>query len=130
MVLVFKLSCSIILSSLVIIAKTKPILQEIRLSLAEPSSYNIYEPNGPGTYAFGYEIDDPETENLQFRDEERHANGTVTGRYGWMSPDGKIVIAEYISDKNGYRAKVETLPNFRTYRDRRFKAQPNNFAFR
>lgn len=58
---------------------------------------------GPGTYAFGYEIEDAETKNVQFRDEERLANGTVRGSYGVLYPDDTLQITKYIADKLGYR---------------------------
>ncbi|XP_030747925.1 uncharacterized protein LOC115876330 [Sitophilus oryzae] len=107
------------------LAKSKPLIQG-RLSLAEPTNYYFRDANGPGTYAFGYDVDDPETDNLQFRDEERHANGTVTGKYGWVAPDGQVYMVKYISDNFGYRAKVETLPNFKKYKTRRFRTSFNN----
>lgn len=75
----------------------RPILQ------SEWSDYNVRDPTGPGTYLFGYDIEDDATNNVQFRNEERHFNGTVTGSYGHMQPDGNILIVHYTADKKGYR---------------------------
>lgn len=70
---------------------------------AEWVSYNIKEPEGPGTYSFGFDVEDPETGNVQFRSEERHLNGTITGSYGYMTPDGYVHIVHYVADNLGYR---------------------------
>ena len=58
---------------------------------------------GPGTYAFGYEIEDAATGNVQFRDEQRHRNGSVTGSYGVLLPNNILHITRYIADHRGYR---------------------------
>ncbi|EDW33237.1 GL24693 [Drosophila persimilis] len=55
----------------------------------------------PNTYAFGYEIDDPQTQNIQFRDERRFVNGSVQGSYGYVRPDGLIEVTKYRADENG-----------------------------
>lgn len=69
----------------------------------EWSDYNHKDTSGPGTYIFGYDVEDSKTNNVQFRNEEKHFNGTVTGSYGYMQPDGNILIVHYIADKLGYR---------------------------
>lgn len=70
---------------------------------SEWSGYNLKDVAGPGTYVFGYDVEDVETNNVQFRDEERHANGTVTGSYGYLQPDGNVLIVHYSADSKGYR---------------------------
>ncbi|XP_047020380.1 larval cuticle protein 16/17-like isoform X1 [Helicoverpa zea] len=98
--------------SAVVLVHTAP--RQPRLSLAEyvgPSySYNNIDGN-PGMYSFGYDVMDPETGNAQYRFEERHANGTVTGTYGYIDPNGKPVKYRYIADSLGYRVYSDVITN-------------------
>ncbi|KAK9744663.1 Insect cuticle protein [Popillia japonica] len=81
-----------------------------RLSEAEWNNYHYKDPTGPGTYAFGYEVQDTQTSNVQYRNEEKHPNGSVTGNYGLLLPDGNVQTVNYIADQDGYRASVKILP--------------------
>uniref|UniRef100_A0A182NJA0 Cuticular protein RR family n=1 Tax=Anopheles dirus TaxID=7168 RepID=A0A182NJA0_9DIPT len=80
---------------------------EQRVQTLDSPMYNFIDPYGPGTYAFGYEIEDPQSGNVQFRDEEKLKNGTVRGSYGYMQPDGSVIITNFVADDAGYRAKTE-----------------------
>lgn len=57
-------------------------------------------------------MDDAETGNTQFREEERHPNGTVTGSYGYVDPFGKAQIVHYIADERGYRYEKNSIDMF------------------
>ncbi|KAK5646875.1 hypothetical protein RI129_005339 [Pyrocoelia pectoralis] len=75
-------------------------------NMVEWSQYN-YQDNQRHTYKFGYEIEDPKTNNVQFRNEQRHSNGSVTGSYGYLQPDGNIQVVHYVADQKGYRVRIE-----------------------
>ncbi|KAJ8731855.1 hypothetical protein PYW08_014585 [Mythimna loreyi] len=77
-----------------------------RLTLAENTPnyiYNNFDGNPENVLSFGYDVADPATGNNQYRHEERHPNGTVIGRYGYVDPYGRPVKYTYIADKFGYR---------------------------
>ena len=64
---------------------------------------NLFPGNPQHTLSFGYDVSDPATGNNQYRSEERHPNGTVVGRYGYVDPYGRPMKYKYIADKFGYR---------------------------
>ncbi|XP_011311480.1 uncharacterized protein [Fopius arisanus] len=55
-------------------------------------NFHIHGHRGPDTYVFGYD-----TGNGQFRYEERHHNGTVTGHYGYYDSRGRLRKINYTS---------------------------------
>lgn len=71
--------------------------------IADWAQYSHLDHQGRGSYSFGYDIEDPETNNVQFRNEERHPNGTIIGSYGYLEPNGNIHMVHYIADNYGYR---------------------------
>ncbi|XP_037940054.1 uncharacterized protein LOC119672945 [Teleopsis dalmanni] len=73
-------------------------------------SYFKRDPYGPNTYAFGFEINDKKTGNVQFRDERRFVNGSTEGAFGYLRPDGRVTISRFIADKKrGYLTHTETF---------------------
>ncbi|XP_034824749.1 cuticle protein 16.8-like [Maniola hyperantus] len=80
-----------------------------RLSLASqmPSYYYTNIDGHPGTYAFGYNVFDPDTGNTQYRSEEKYPNGTVVGSYGYIDPRGRSRRVDYEADEKGYRIMNE-----------------------
>ncbi|XP_028168283.1 pupal cuticle protein Edg-84A-like [Ostrinia furnacalis] len=83
--------------------------RQARLTLAEPMpSYYVTNVDGhPGTYAFGYDVHDPQTGNTQFRTEERYPNGTVVGSYGYVDGNGRPHRYNYVADEKGYRLMTD-----------------------
>ncbi|XP_072396895.1 uncharacterized protein [Diabrotica undecimpunctata] len=107
--------------------EASPLLPQNKDSIVlDYSNYNTFQPNGQGTYSFGYEIEDPDTQNIQFRDEERKADGTIIGSYGWVKPDGNIIMVRYIADQKGFRASVEGSEGEST---RYGELEPNDLDF-
>ena len=45
----------------------------------------------------------------QYRKEQRHLDGSVTGTYGWVDPNGVLRLFDYISDAGGYRIEQTRL---------------------
>lgn len=75
-----------------------------KLTLIEYDDYlTSHDDHGSGAYHFNYDITDPENHNIQTRTEERLANGTVIGSYGYVRPDGMVQFVSYVADENGYR---------------------------
>ncbi|KAI9565972.1 Cuticle protein 6 [Daphnia sinensis] len=59
-----------------------------------------------GAYTFGY--DTGGGEHQSYRVETRSPDGTVTGRYGYVDPEGVLRIVDYVADRRGYRPKITT----------------------
>ncbi|XP_057334506.1 uncharacterized protein LOC130673498 [Microplitis mediator] len=66
--------------------------------------FHVHGHRGPDSYIFGY--DTGKGKNRQFRLEEKHGNGTVTGSYGYYDAKGKLRKIYYNADPSyGYQQK-------------------------
>uniref|UniRef100_A0A1A9WCY2 Cuticle protein 6 n=1 Tax=Glossina brevipalpis TaxID=37001 RepID=A0A1A9WCY2_9MUSC len=66
--------------------------------------------NGPYTYAFGYEVNDKASGNIQFRDERKYANDTVEGSFGYVQPDKSLIVTHYFTNRShGYSSRTEVI---------------------
>ncbi|XP_050332771.1 uncharacterized protein LOC126760968 isoform X2 [Bactrocera neohumeralis] len=86
--------------------------QAIKKSGGNPdtSSYFRRDPYGANTYAFGFEVNDNRTGNIQFRDERRYVNGSVEGSFGHVRPDGRVIVTHFLSDKErGFLHETRTF---------------------
>merc|ERR1712241_108297 len=68
-----------------------------------PVQYHIQTDQGPERF-FRFQ-----TTSGQYRKEQRHLDGSVTGTYGWVDPNGVLRLFDYISDKDGYRIDQKRL---------------------
>lgn len=73
------------------------------LSQQAPTQYHIQTDQGPDRF-FRFQ-----TESGQYRKEELHPDGSVTGSYGWVDPDGILRLYDYVSDAGGYRIERQRL---------------------
>ena len=71
--------------------------------LASPVQYHIQTDQGPERF-FRFQ-----TLTGQYRKEQRHLDGSVTGTYGWVDPNGVLRLFDYISDRAGYRIAQKRL---------------------
>ena len=65
--------------------------------------YHIQTDQGPNRF-FRFQ-----TNTGQYRSEQRHVDGSVTGTYGWVDPNGVLRLFDYISDAGGYRIEQQRL---------------------
>ncbi len=65
--------------------------------------YHIQTDQGPNRF-FRFQ-----TTSGQFRKEHRQPDGSVTGAYGWIDPNGTLRLFEYVSDEGGYRITRQSL---------------------
>ncbi|XP_043278508.1 probable ATP-dependent helicase PF08_0048 [Venturia canescens] len=66
--------------------------------------FHIHGHAGPETYMFGFDTGDGD--NRQYRMEERHGDGTITGHYGYIDARGKLRKVRYkASPTHGYEEK-------------------------
>ena len=68
-----------------------------------PAQYHIQTDQGPERF-FRFQ-----TLTGQYRREQRHLDGSVTGTYGWVDPNGILRLFDYISDAGGYRIESQRL---------------------
>lgn len=68
-----------------------------------PAQYHIQTDQGPGRF-FRFQ-----TESGQFRKEQLNPDGSVTGSFGWVDPNGILRLTDYVSDAGGYRIEKERL---------------------
>lgn len=56
-------------------------------------------------YRFSYKVQD-NSDNMQFRNEEKTVDGNVKGSYGYKDANGMYRMVNYYVDANGFHAKV------------------------
>jgi len=86
-------SLTLLLLSLVALSQTQ----------RAPAQYHIQTDQGPGRF-FRFQ-----TESGQFRKEQLNPDGSVTGSFGWVDPNGILRLTDYVSDAGGYRIEKERL---------------------
>ena len=77
-----------------------------------PVQYHIQTDQGPERF-FRFQ-----TTTGQYRKEQRHLDGSVTGTYGWVDPNGVLRLFDYISGNTGYRIDQKRLTSYRVPRNR------------
>ena len=65
--------------------------------------YHIQTDQGPERF-FRFQ-----TLSGQYRREQRLLDGSVTGTYGWVDPNGVLRLFDYVSDNQGYRIEQQRL---------------------
>ncbi|XP_031640604.1 uncharacterized protein LOC116352271 [Contarinia nasturtii] len=66
--------------------------------------YQMHGFEGPNSYKFGY--DTGRGKERQFRVEQREADGSVKGEYGYIDNDGKMHLTKYsASEADGFKAE-------------------------
>ena len=78
-------------------------LVALTYSQGAPVQYHIQTDLGPERF-FRFQ-----TATGQYRKEQRHLDGSVTGTYGWVDPNGVLRLFDYISDAGGYRIAQKRL---------------------
>jgi hypothetical protein len=91
--------------------------------LETPEQYHIQTDQGSERF-FKFQ-----TLSGQYRREQRHHDGSVTGTYGWVDPNGILRLTDYIADDGGYRIEQNRLYQVNKHKiiDRNFFK--NNHAF-
>ncbi|XP_050539903.1 uncharacterized protein LOC126904725 [Daktulosphaira vitifoliae] len=57
---------------------------------------NTYEP-------ITYDMDNSPSNNIQYRMEERHPNGSIVGSFGQLQPNGNLRVVSYVADKDSIK---------------------------
>ncbi|KAK2721323.1 uncharacterized protein LOC136035722 [Artemia franciscana] len=71
-----------------------------------PILNQINQVNDDGSYTFGYEAGDG-----TFKVETRDPRGNITGRYGYVDPEGYLKVVDYAAGTNtGFNAKANHIP--------------------
>ncbi|XP_050422374.1 putative mediator of RNA polymerase II transcription subunit 26 [Adelges cooleyi] len=81
--------------------------QEKRQIENEWGSTSKKDHKGPNTYEFRYDVENAPSNNIQYRMEERHPNGSVVGSYAQVQPDGNVRVVSYVADNDGVKTYVK-----------------------
>ncbi|CAO1417143.1 unnamed protein product [Diamesa hyperborea] len=102
----------------VLISLTICLLIVTSIGAPHDSSQDDGSANPRQPFQYKYEVKD-EAKKLFFdKNEEGDEDGTVTGRYSVLLPDGRLMVVEYTADKNGYHPRISYEPNANPFSDR------------